>query len=371
MRSMIIVLTFLCIPFLSTGQDFTFDHNGETREYKLYKPANVPDNAPLVFVLHGYGGNNQGMVKFGMNVLADGNEFVVCYPQGLPDDKGTTHWNAKLRLSSVDDIDFLSELAKFLHTEHNLNPQGTFSTGFSNGGFMSYTLASVAPEIFKAVAPISGLMSGDTWDEFNSTTPVPILHIHGSTDNVVPIDGSMSTDGGWGGAPAVDSLISFWAQFNNCTEKDTTDFPPRTTAYYNRKGVNSHEVWYYLVDGMAHAWPTSITNDGIIASEVVWEFFSHYLSNTPIVNDETNSIQRNNIIIYPNHASTHLVIVNKNSNLLNYKLFSINGKQILSGNTRQNVLRLDIAKMSRGMHLLYLEGKTLSKTFKFQNITSN
>ena len=220
MRLMIIGLTFLCLPFISMGQDFTFDHNGVTREYKLYKPANIPDNAPLVFVLHGYTGNNQGMVWYGMNDMADVNGFVVCYPQGLKDNGGITHWNAKLKLSSVDDIGFLSELAKYLQSEYNLNPQGTFSCGFSNGGFMSYTLASEAPEIFKAVAPVSGLMSGDTWDEFNSTTPVPILHIHGTADNIVPIDGSMSTSGGWGGAPEVDSLISFWAQFNNCKEKN-------------------------------------------------------------------------------------------------------------------------------------------------------
>ncbi len=372
-KFIIFKMVLFCIPFISIAQNFTFDHNGVTREYILYKPSNIPTNAPLVFVLHGYTGNNQGMIRYGMNDIADKNGFVVCYPQGLPDNNGTTHWNAKLKLSSVDDIGFLSELAKHLQSEHNLDPNSTFSCGFSNGGFMSYTLASEAPGIFKAVAPVSGLMSGDTWNEFNSTTPITILHIHGSNDRIVPINGSMSTSGGWGGAPKVDSIISFWAHFNNCKEKDTTLFPPKTTAYYNRNGDNGHEVWYYLVEGMAHEWPTSKTNAGIIACEVIWEFFKNYISNTPIVHDRINSNLKNsdNISVFPNLANAYLRINNKNATPLNYKVIGINGRLILSGSTRQSIYNLDITTLSRGIYLLHLDGRAYSKTLKFQNIELN
>ena len=46
-----------------------------------------------------------------------------------------------MSISDVDDIGFLSSLARHLQREHGLSTGNTFVAGFSNGGFMSYTLA--------------------------------------------------------------------------------------------------------------------------------------------------------------------------------------------------------------------------------------
>ena len=37
--------------------DFFLNHNGLNRMYTLYKPDNLKEKAPLVFVLHGYTSN--------------------------------------------------------------------------------------------------------------------------------------------------------------------------------------------------------------------------------------------------------------------------------------------------------------------------
>jgi len=55
--------------------------DGLERTYRLYLPEGVPDDAPLVFVLHGYGGNFN-LDRYGMNEAADRHGFAVCYPQG-------------------------------------------------------------------------------------------------------------------------------------------------------------------------------------------------------------------------------------------------------------------------------------------------
>jgi polyhydroxybutyrate depolymerase len=211
-----------------------------------------------------------------MDSIADARGFAVCYPQGLLDTAGKTHWNAELRISKVDDIGFLTRLAGALQAEYGFNPAHTFATGFSNGGFMSYTLASKAPEVFRAAAPVAGLMSADTWKGFASTMPVPICHIHGLADPVVPVDGSMTTRGGWGGGPTVDSLEAFWARFNRCTTLDTAFLGPRAHARYHRKGIGGNEVWFIRIDGLAHSWPGSAT--GINASAVTWEFFARRIA---------------------------------------------------------------------------------------------
>ena len=44
--------------------------DGLERTYRLYLPEGVPDDAPLVFVLHGYGGNFN-LDRYGMNEAAD------------------------------------------------------------------------------------------------------------------------------------------------------------------------------------------------------------------------------------------------------------------------------------------------------------
>ena len=66
----------------------------ELREYYYYEPTTAPDNCPLVFVFHGYGGSAEGMIQWsGFNDLADEYGFAVCYPQGTEDSFGEQYWN--------------------------------------------------------------------------------------------------------------------------------------------------------------------------------------------------------------------------------------------------------------------------------------
>lgn len=269
-----LALPLLCLPVMAAAQNLTFTHDGVVRQYLLHKPARLPADAPLVFVLHGHTGTGAGMPGMtGMDSLADAHGFVVCYPQGLPDAAGKTHWNAELRISTVDDIGFLSRLARNLQVTHGLSARHTFAIGMSNGGFMSYTLASDAPDVFRAAAPVAGLMSADTWRTFASKTPVPICHIHGTADPVVPADGSMTTAGGWGGGPSVDSLEAFWTRFNRCAALETKSLGA-TAARYHRKGIGGNEVWFFRVAGLDHRWPKAGMKVGIDAGQVAWEFFA-------------------------------------------------------------------------------------------------
>ena len=96
-----------------TTKQFTFEHDGLTRTYILHKPKDFIENSPLVFVLHGFGSSAMTIMSYSqMNTLADQNGFMVCYPQGSTLATGQTHWNANLEMSSINDIDFLTQLAK-------------------------------------------------------------------------------------------------------------------------------------------------------------------------------------------------------------------------------------------------------------------
>lgn len=284
----IIILSVILLAGCTKIDDInysTFVHDGLTRQYLLYLPDDLPNNAPLVFVLHGYTMNALQMMEYvDMNQIADEHRFAICYPQGSVDFDSTTHWNAGLNISTTDDVSFITSLASFLQSEYDLSEEQTFTCGFSNGGFMSYTLACEAPDVFAAIASVSGLMSGYTWDNREISDPIPILHIHGVDDKVVPLDGSMSEEGGWGGAPPLDTIIDYWVNLNNCTTTETEFLPPNTNAYYYLDGLNGNQVWYYKIDNYGHEWPGgrskklgSNPDVGINASEVIWEFFSEYV----------------------------------------------------------------------------------------------
>ena len=266
--------------------DFFFDHDGVNRLYTLYKPDNLKEKAPLVFVLHGYTSNSTNIMNYSkMNDIADQNGFMVCYPQGTTNIyTGQTHWNANLKeMSSVTDSEFLTDLAKKLQAEFNLSEKNTFACGMSNGGFMSYTLGCERSDTFKAIASITGTMSGYDWNNCNPNK-VPVLQISGTNDMVVPMDGSMSSAGGWGGAPKIQDIMNYWGDINECTQIQTQNLPDSNKTDNSYVSIekkvdcfNNNQVWFYTVYGGAHTWPGAWGNMDINASEEIWDFFNRYI----------------------------------------------------------------------------------------------
>ena len=268
-----------------TTKAFTFKFDGLDRSYILHKPKNFDKNSPLVFMLHGFGSSSMNIMSYSqMNLIADQNGFMVCYPQGSRLETGQSHWNANLDMSSVNDIGFLSSLAKLIQKNYAVNPENTFVSGMSNGGFMSYTLACEKPDIFKAIASITGTMSGRDWQNCKPSFNIPIMQISGTEDKTVPWDGTMSTAYGWGGAPHIVKVVDFWAEKNGCNVDEKINFPDlnrsdnSTVSLVKKKGSpKNNEVWFYTVDGGGHDWPGSWGNRDVSATEEIWKFFNHHL----------------------------------------------------------------------------------------------
>ncbi len=273
----IFILVFFTL--ISCNKKEIFPHDELERKYILHLPKNLPENAPLLVVMHGYT-NKAGFIKFytRMNRVANDNGFAVVYPQGAPDgtENEETHWNADLEISNINDISFITNLTEELQLKHDLNPDKTFAFGVSNGGFMAYTLAVRSPDKFAAVASVIGTMSGKTWSERDmTTTPVPVLQISGLLDEVVPIDGSITPIGGWGGAPHADTIVNYWATRNNCSTMQTNQESEHIISYKFENGIDDSKVWYYKIDNLDHTWPNN-RKHGLKTSELIWEFFSQF-----------------------------------------------------------------------------------------------
>jgi len=273
---------------ISTGETIygTIMHDGLQREYILYVPSSYTGDepAPLVFNFHGYGSNASEQMWYGdFRPIAAGAGFLIVHPEGTLFN-GVTHWNVGgwTSGSTVDDIGFTEALIDFLSSEYNIDSTRVYSTGMSNGGFMSFLLTCQLSEKFAAIASVTGSMTPETYNDCNPQHPTPILQIHGTSDSTVPYGGSL-----W--SKSIDDVIQYWVDNNHCNPTPTITALPDTDptdgstvehiVYYD--GDHDVNVEHFKVIGGGHTWPGNAfgggsTNYDMDASEEIWSFFSRY-----------------------------------------------------------------------------------------------
>ena len=124
------VLIFFLLPLVGIAQqNFNFMHDGMSRQYIYYSPANLAPDAPLVFVAHGYTGSAQGIMGYsGMNALADQKDLQSATHRAQWT-SNNRFWNVGYDFTSnstVDDVGFITSLATYLQTTYNLSTVNTF-----------------------------------------------------------------------------------------------------------------------------------------------------------------------------------------------------------------------------------------------------
>ncbi len=286
-----------CGDFLAGGgavvpnyMDCSLDKGQPGRTFSIYVPPayeNRTGAVPLLFSLHGY--TSQGRLNLlytGFQEYADQEGFIVVYPQGtVLESTGETHWNVGgwTAGSTADDVEFLGIVADYMGDAFDINTDRVYSTGMSNGGFMSYELACQDAGRYAAVSSVTGSMTNDTFNDCNPSRPVPTMQIHGKLDPTVPYAGSAIS-------LPVDDVVDYWAGANNCTTPGTTTIVPDSAADSDiHGGIHTKfdscdggaNVEYYLMDALEHRWPTRTAFD-IHAAEKLWQFMSSYDRNGPI-----------------------------------------------------------------------------------------
>jgi polyhydroxybutyrate depolymerase len=314
MRSAHFALTLVICASCSTaygqGQvlNKTLQHDGRARSYTLYiPPAYTGSEAwPLVFNLHGASGNaSWQMSNAGMNAVANTGNFLVAYPNAtVAPGYGYSLWNdGSLFPNGPDDVEFISTIIDELATSYHIDSSRVYATGLSNGGAMSYYLASQLPNRLAAIAAVGAPRPANP----TAPRPLPVLHVHGTADSFVPIAGGFMNIPLPGGeyfstfrVPAIDDVIDDWRESNGSVgEPVITQLPDLNTQdsstvtlvryedgerYLTVAGdERSAEVLYYLIEGGGHTWPGGgmsalfgPTNRDINAGAEIWNFFSRH-----------------------------------------------------------------------------------------------
>ncbi|WP_375417977.1 PHB depolymerase family esterase [uncultured Hymenobacter sp.] len=272
----------------------TIQSGGLTREYRLYVPAayRAGTPVPLLFNLHGFGSNSVEQEAYGdFRTIADTANFLVVHPNGALNILGVRSWNvvSTTGLSVADDVAFLAALLTDIQSKYTIDANRVYSTGMSNGGFMSYELACKLSGRIAAVASVAGSMAPDRLQTPALCTPqhpTPVLEIHGVADSTVRYNGGRAF-GIFPTAP-IPAVLNYWVQFNGCGPTPLVTTLPNPSATDNSTversvwggGRQGSVVQHLRIIGGGHTWPgtafsqggSGATNFDISASVEVWRF---------------------------------------------------------------------------------------------------
>lgn len=305
MKLLLLILVVITSSFVSAQTNDSFIHNGINRSFVYYTPSSwsPTESLPVLFVLHGITQNGEGLMDItGFNDIAEENNFIVCYPNGI-----NGAWNADMNISvsQADDIGFIEELSTYMQSNLNTNPTKQYLSGFSNGGFMCYKILCESTQCYAAVATIAGTMSDVIYENCNPQNTTDILHIHGTLDGIVNYYGSSTT------GLSADALMETWSTYYNCDASPSMSvmqnpnfidisYPERYT-YTNCSNVQLEHI---KVVGGGHQWPgilslwggLGVINMDFYSPQVIWNFLEgkecHEMNGLP----DNSSIETKSLI---------------------------------------------------------------------------
>lgn len=231
----------------------TFDGVGHS--FLLDFPEKT-EGAPLVLMLHGYGGTAEGFrsaTRFEEEANTLG--YAVVYVTGAKDSEdatASTGWNSGLRSTGNKDVEFLVALAKHLQEEYGVDKERTYAVGFSNGAFMTHRLAMEASDTFSAVVSVAGKMPERIWENRNKKNDVSVLQITGEKDEAVPkySDGTAK----FAIDPAIEDVMEYWAESNGLEYENKVDVGPKATLTRYGNEEKKTKVWHLFIKDAHHSW---------------------------------------------------------------------------------------------------------------------
>jgi polyhydroxybutyrate depolymerase len=264
--------------------------NNTERSYRLYAPGQKTSGPrPLMLVLHGGMGNAEETEKTtGMNHIARLHDFIVVYPNGIGGRlgfmKNRRTWNAgdccgRAVKDRVNDVQFLQQLIEKLNRDRLIDSERVYITGISNGAMMAYRFACEAGNHVAAIVPVAGTLA---MEHCSSANNVAVMHIHGSQDSNVPLEGGEGKKSIAGVAHrSVLGTIEKLANSRACSDPDVTRKKESIIRHYFCE--HGAPLVFRLVEGGEHVWPggkskrnLKMQNGSFSASEVIWNFVKQY-----------------------------------------------------------------------------------------------
>jgi len=367
MKKLYLIIVLFLTAFSSIkAQETIIDSifsGGIYRNYRIYIPIAYSDDtpAPLLFNLHGYTSDAFGQSLYAnFNNIADTAGFITVIPNGTIDVYGNRYWNCFVAPGTgVNDVAFLSDLIDSLNLAYNIDLNRVYSTGMSNGGFMSHALACELSNRIAAIASVTGSIDEDRIAYCDPMHTTPVMQIHGTADATVPYDGDF-------GFMPVDSVVAYWVNQNNCFGEPAFTAVPNivttdlcTAEHYVYSSCNNDiNIELFKIIGGGHTWPGTaltflgVTNLDINACREIWRFLSQYRLDE-LTGVETNPLIKNDINVYPNPFTENTFINSANALISSWTLYDHQGKLVAADySVTNNLITISGKNLLAGMYCL-------------------
>ena len=240
---------------IESTQDLSFIVGGDRATY-VTLPAGYSREipAPLLIDLHGYTGTSLSQEQYvKMNVAAQARGVIYVAPDGLLDSQGNQFWNAfkaccNFSSNPVNDVEFIQSLIDEISSKVSVDQKRIYLFGHSNGHFMTYKFACSHPETVAAIAGLAGAMDSDS-NSCGATTPVSVLHIHGTSDATINYAGASLFGNFYTGA--ADS-VRRWAEIDKCLLTPTAG--PAFDLIASMQGLETTSIKYSCPKASVELW---------------------------------------------------------------------------------------------------------------------
>lgn len=159
----LLIFLFLSLSSLSFSQkdtmiiETTYLKNPDT--CLIYLPSNYTDNTnllPLVFFLHGYGGNPFTLNQMiDLQSYADKYGFVIVSPSG----QNAWYFDSPIKRDSKWETFFIEQLYPAINKKYNVDTSNIFITGLSMGGHGALYLFLRHQSLFRSAGSSSGTLN--------------------------------------------------------------------------------------------------------------------------------------------------------------------------------------------------------------------
>jgi polyhydroxybutyrate depolymerase len=255
------VLLLLLLPTLARADALSRIDMEGGRYYLIALPEGVP-NPPLILALHGGGGSPEQFARTSrLTAPALAAGFAIAYPAGTARRGGLLTWNGLYccgyaARARTDDVGFLAAIIDDAARRFGTDTRASL-TGMSNGAIMAQTFAALRPDRTVALATVAGTMDTSRLDVPRA---IPFLHIHGTTDTMVPFSGGQGdtsltrTD-----FASVESVVSAFLRPHGRLPLTRATIDPAedgTRVLRSAWGASTRpEVVLLTVENGAHVWP--------------------------------------------------------------------------------------------------------------------
>jgi polyhydroxybutyrate depolymerase len=261
-----------------------FSVDGASHEALLHVPRGARGRLPLVVAFHGAYDDPRGTsLYYGLSRLANREHFAVLYPQA----SHNKFW--ELRRDQHEDVAQVRAVLDRVERAPCIDGSRVYATGVSNGGGFTARLGCEMAGGLAAIAPVAGGYA--PLRRCHPARPLPLLEIHGTSDDVVPYGGKrVEKKGSISQFLSVSSFLRGWRKLDGCHggPKRATPGPGITRLSWNDCAGGSAVEHVKLAD-TEHGWPGGHWSDagkktaspasdptGLDSAEEVWDFLSRF-----------------------------------------------------------------------------------------------